>query len=271
MPPLRVIIPAFLVFGVVAGVGGYFLLRPEEPKRSPSPPVAPGSEHPPPGFGAPSGSAPAAPQPKLVVLVVFDQMRGDYMTRWAELYGADGFERVKKDGIWFSNCQIPYACTSTGPGHASLSTGAPPSVHGIIENEWYDRATGERMYCCQPKRVYDLIPPVPAELGKPGRGAANGYSPERLLAQTVGDALQESTKGKGRVFSLSIKDRTAVLMGGQKPDGVYCFDTRDGKFHTGAFYNRDAEHAWVKEFNPAPAGGVTLSDSWFIGHWDRLK
>jgi hypothetical protein len=122
------------------------------------------------------------------------------------------------------------------------------------------------MYCCQPKRPYDLIPPVPADLGKPGRGAANGFSPERLLAQTVGDALQESTKGKGRVFSLSIKDRTAVLMGGQKPDGVYCFDTRDGKFHTGAFYGRDAEHPWVKEFNNGKP-----ADAWFNENWDRLK
>jgi predicted AlkP superfamily pyrophosphatase or phosphodiesterase len=80
-------------------------------------------------------ATPDAP-PKLVVLVVFDQMRGEYPARWAAHYGPGGFERMKREGVWFSQCHIPYACTSTGPGHASLATGAPPSVTGIIENEW---------------------------------------------------------------------------------------------------------------------------------------
>ena len=97
MPRIPVIFAALLVFATVAGVGGYFLLRPPEPKRTPQP------EQPPGGDPKPSPNPPEAPQSKLVVLVVFDQMRGDYMSRWAELYGADGFERIKKNGIWFSN------------------------------------------------------------------------------------------------------------------------------------------------------------------------
>jgi hypothetical protein len=209
-------------------------------------------------------ATPDAP-PKLVVLVVFDQMRGEYPARWAAHYGPDGFERIKREGAWFSQCVIPYACTSTGPGHASLATGAPPSVTGIIENVWYDRATAARVYCCQPNRPYDLVPPVPLELGKPGRGAATGFSPERLLAETVGDALRAAHPAS-RVFSLSIKDRTAVLMGGQKPSGAYCFDTRDGKFHTGAFYRPDGPHPWVAEFNASK-----LADKWFDTTWDRFK
>ncbi len=174
---------------------------------------------------------------------------------------------MKREGIWFSECHVPYACTSTGPGHASLATGAPPRDHGIIENEWFEREPSPmRVYCCQPKtRPYELVPPVPKELGPPGRGSDTGYSPERLLAQTVGESLQEHTQGKGRVFTLSMKDRTAVLMGGQKPSGAYCFDTRDGKFHTGAFYGRDAAHPWVTEFNNAK-----LADSWFEAKWERL-
>jgi hypothetical protein len=263
MPPLRVIIPAFLVFATAAGVGGYFLLRPPEQKQAQHPHPAPNA--PPDDPNQPGAHPPTAPQGKLVVLVVFDQMRGDYISRWAEFYGPDGFERIKKDGIWFSECHVPYACTATAPGHASLSSGAPPSTHGIVENIWYDRKTAEQMYCCQPSRPYDLVPPVPADAGKPERGSTLGFSPERLLAQTVGDSLVESTKGKGRVFSLSIKDRTAVLMGGQKPNGVYCFDSRDGKFHTGAYYGRDAEHAWVKELNNSK-----LADSWFDTEWTRL-
>ena len=63
------------------------------------------------------------------------------------------------DGAWYADCHIPYACTSTGPGHASLVTGAPPSVHGIIENDWYDRTAAARIYCVQPTRPYDRVPP----------------------------------------------------------------------------------------------------------------
>jgi hypothetical protein len=254
---LYIVVPLLLVG---AAVGAFFAFRPEPAKVDPAP--APGEQPPPPAPPAPSASA----GPKLVVLVVFDQMRGDYMARWAEQYGPDGFERIKKEGIWFSNCHVPYSCTSTGPGHASLSTGAPPSVHGIVENEWYDRKAAARVYCCQPDRPYDLVPPVPADLGKPSRGSGLGWSPQRLLAQTVGDSLHDATQGKGRVFSLSIKDRTAVLMGGQKPNGVYCFDTRDGRFHTGAYYGRDAAHPWVTEFN-----ATKPADGWFDQKWERLR
>ena len=257
--PVLYLLLAVLV--LAAAAGGYFALRPAPPAPTPEqqPGPAPGQPPAPPVSGA-GGS------PKLVVLIVFDQMRGDYMTRWAELYGPDGFERLKRDGIWFSDCHIPYACTSTGPGHASLATGAPPSVHGIIANVWYDRKSAAPVYCCQPTRPYDLVPPLQSTTKEPSRGSAIGYSPERLLAQTVGDALQDATKGKGRVFSLSIKDRTAVLMGGQKPTGAYCFDTRDGLFHTGAYYGRDAAHPWVTEFNNSKR-----ADSWFETKWERLK
>ena len=265
MPRIPVILGALCLMALVAGVGGYFLLRPPEPERR-APHGQPDPNAPPDTPGAPGSDPKAATDAgKLVVLVVFDQMRGDYLSRWADLYGPDGFERMKKDGVWFSECYIPYACTSTGPGHASLATGAPPKDHGIVENVWYDRKTGLPMYCCQPNRPYDLVPPVPKELGLPSRGSAVGYSPERLLAPTVADALSAATKGQGRTVSLSLKDRTAVLMGGQKPAAAYCFDTRDGKFHTGAFYRTDP-HPWVAEFN-----GTKPADAWLGKSWDKLK
>ena len=213
-----------------------------------------GREQPNPGGPTPTG--------KLVVLVVFDQMRGDYLTRWAEQFGPDGFERIKKNGVWFSEVYLPYACSSTGPGHASISTGAPPSVHGIIENDWYDRAAASRVYCVQPTRPFELVPPPPK--GSATRGSETGFSPERLLAETVGDRLQ-ATSAKSRVVSLSIKDRTAVLMGGKKPTAAYCFDTRDGLFHTGAYY-RDAVHPWVAEFN---ASGKV--HEWIGKEWTRFR
>lgn len=256
MPRARFVLP-FLLACAVGAFAAYQFLRPPAAERAPP---EPGPQPP----GAPPASAAGEPA-KLVVLVVFDQMRGDYLARWAPHFGPNGFERLKREGAWFGDCHLPYACTSTGPGHASLATGAPPSAHGIIENEWYDRAAAAHAYCCQPARPFDLVPPVPPELGKPGRGSATGFSPERLLAETVGDALR-AAHPTSRVFALSLKDRTAVLMGGKNPSGVYCFDTRDGRFHTGAFYGRDAAHPWVAEFNAArPA------DKWFDATWDRFK
>src|SRR5262249_25103319 len=214
--PLRI---ALILLPLVVGlaVGAWFLFRDHrEPEPTPEP----------------------APASKLVVLIVFDQMRGDYVERWAEAFGADGFERIKQHGVWYSNAHLPYACSSTGPGHASIVTGAPPSATGIIENEWYDRAKAAKVYCVQPLREYPLVPPIPPAAGKPDRGEEIGFSPEQLLpgVTTVGDALHAASGGRGRVFSLSIKDRTAVLMGGRKPTGVYCFDTRDGRVHTRDVY-----------------------------------
>ncbi|HEY1190496.1 MAG TPA: alkaline phosphatase family protein, partial [Gemmata sp.] len=150
MPRLWIIIAVLLAFFTAAGVGGYFLLRPPQPE---GPPRQREQPHTDPGPAPQPGTDPKAPAPdapKLVVLFVFDQMRGDYLARWAPLFGPDGFERIKKEGVWFSECYIPYSCTSTGPGHASLSTGAPPRDHGIIENEWFDRDKGVKVYCCQP-------------------------------------------------------------------------------------------------------------------------
>lgn len=218
---LRVLVFLFLVAG--SAVGGWFLVRSLQNRPSDNP-VNPSNTA--------NGGA------KLVVLVVFDQFRGDYLERWANEFGKDGFERIKRDGVWFANCHVPYACTSTAPGHASIATGATPSVHGIVENAWLDRKDGHLVYCVQPSREYALVPPLPANAGKPERGSEIGFSPENLLAPTISDALR--TSGKGRVVSLSVKDRAAVLMGGKATNSssptVYCFDLRDGKFHTDAYY-----------------------------------
>src|SRR5262245_53175664 len=89
-----------------------------------------------------SGDEEAA-SPRLAVLIVFDQMRGDYLIKWEKLFGEGGFRRLQKEGAWFQNCHYPYAHTMTAPGHASLATGTSAYKHGIIDNEWLDRATGK--------------------------------------------------------------------------------------------------------------------------------
>jgi len=102
------------------------------------------------------------------VLVVFDQMRGDYLTRWDGLFGAGGFHRLEKQGAWFQNCHYPYAGTVTAVGHASMLTGCSPATHGIVANEWRDRASGEEVSCVASER-YLCVPPVPPETGPDGK------------------------------------------------------------------------------------------------------
>lgn len=201
-----------------------------------------------------------AERPRLVVLVVFDQLRGDYLTRWEPLFGAGGFRRLGRDGAWFQNCHYGFANTMTAAGHASFLTGCSPSETGIVGNEWFDRSTGKEVYCVASSR-YQRVPAVVS-----GRGDTKGISsPERLLTLTVGDVLKDRTLGKPRVVSLSCKDRSAVLPAGKKPDGCYWFDSETGTFVTSTYY-RDELPLWVTEFNAAhPA------DRWFGHDWTKLK
>lgn len=210
------------------------------------------------------GAAPAAEEnrPRLAVLLIFDQLRADYLTRWHDLFGDDGFRRLEREGAWFQNCNYPYADTMTGAGHASLLSGCPPATHGIIDNEWYDRGAGAVVSCVASDR-YQRVPPGPP----PAKGARNptGVSPDRMLAPTLGDALKEATGGEGRVVSLSLKDRSAVLPAGRHPDACYWFDPAGGTFVTSTYY-RDRLEPWVEAFNRGKP-----ADRWFGHDWMRLR
>lgn len=206
--------------------------------------------------------APPAPQrPRLAVLVVFDQMRGDYPQRWHELFAADGgLRRLQLEGAWFQNCHYPYSHTVTAAGHASLGTGCTPAKHGIVGNDWYERAAGSSVYCVASER-HEQLPPRAGNAKHKG-----GCSAERLLAPTLGDALKAATAGRGRVFGLSIKDRAAILPAGHKADGCYWLDTDTGLFVTSTYFTPKL-HPWVAAFNeltPRPA------DRWFGKDWTRL-
>jgi hypothetical protein len=203
---------------------------------------------------------PAAGRPRLAVLVVFDQMRGDYLDRWASLFEEGGFRRLCSQGTWFQNCHYPYSGTQTGPGHASLAAGCSPDRHGIVANEWYDGQAGQEVYCVGSDRAR----PVPALPTPPGKKRKGASSPERLLAQTLADSLKEATSGKARVVALSLKDRSAVLPGGKYPDACYWLDDNTGQFITSTYY-RGWPHSWVSAFNKA---GVI--DRWLGRSWDRL-
>jgi predicted AlkP superfamily pyrophosphatase or phosphodiesterase len=215
---------------------------------------------PPPAVTAPPGPEVAPPpRVKLAVVVVVDQLRADYLDRWKALFGPDGFARLLADGAWFENCHYPYATTTTGPGHASVLTGCSPDRHGIINNEWYDRAAGADVYCAGVPR-YTPVPPDPNLSAKAKRRGAG--SPDRLLSPTVADALKAATGGRGKVVGLSLKDRGAVLPCGKTPDGAYWFDDR---FCTSTYY-RDALPKWAAGLN---ASG--LADQWFKKPWEKLR
>jgi hypothetical protein len=206
--------------------------------------------------------------PRLAVLVVFDQMRGDYLERWRSLFGEGGFRRLQTEGVWFQNCHLPYAYTFTGPGHASLATGCSPERHGIVDNEWYERSSGRSVYCVASER-FEMLPPEQGEQGSDNEArkerAAGGRSPEWLLVPTLADALKEATGGKARVVALSLKDRSAVLLGGRQPDACYWFAPWRGTFMTSTYYGTRLR-PWLAEFNrDRPA------DHWFGQAWNRLR
>jgi Type I phosphodiesterase / nucleotide pyrophosphatase len=196
--------------------------------------------------------------PKLVVLIVFDQMRGDYAARWENLYDKDGFGRLLHEGAWFQNCHYPYAFTLTGPGHASLVTGCPPCKHGIIANEWYDRTLRQPIGAVATTK-YREVSLLAQPLSKPG-----GAGPDRRRLLSVGDSLK-TAKPRAKVVALSIKDRSAILLAALRSTACYWFSTALGLFVTSTYY-RDTPHDWVEAFNrERPA------DRYFGKDWIRLR
>ncbi len=204
-------------------------------------------------------------KPKLGILLVFDQLRGDYISRWQDHFVKDGFLRLTSEGTWFENCHYPYSGTVTGAGHATLTTGATPSIHGIVGNDWYDRKEGKISYCAGSSR-WTSIPPIPEVIAAPGTMVKKRSSgtPEKLRAETLGDALKRYTNNQGKVVSLSFKDRSSVLPGGMKPDYCYWFDSSSGKFHTSTYYSNKIT-PWLSDFNESK-----FIDQWRNKSWEKL-
>jgi predicted AlkP superfamily pyrophosphatase or phosphodiesterase len=201
-------------------------------------------------------------RPRLVVLLVFDQFRGDYLDRWGHLFGEGGLKRLTAEGAWFKNCHYDYAFTFTAPGHASLATGCGPDQHGIVGNEWYDRSAREVISSVQSER-YQPVPLPPPKKGKENERVLGAW-PGRRLQPTVADILREMHKGKCRVVSLSLKDRSAILLAALLADLCFWFSNGQGQFVTSTYYPEPP--GWVNEFNRGrPA------DGWFGKDWTPLR
>ena len=180
-------------------------------------------------------------RPKLVVVLVIDQFRYDYLMRFRPYFVKGGFNRLLDGGAVYTDCRYDYATTTTGPGHATLLTGAYPNTHGIIENDWYDRRQKREVYCVQ-----DLNTRIVADQKK--ASPTPGYSPRNLMASTLGDELRMATDFRAKAVSISVKDRAAVLMGGHEPSGAYWYDVGSGRFVSSTYY-MPALPAWADEFN----------------------
>jgi hypothetical protein len=181
--------------------------------------------------------------PKLVVIIVIDQFRGDYLDRYRDQFGDAGFRFLFDHGAYFPNCNYDYANTRTGPGHATLFTGAYSNGHGIVSNEWWDQKK-KRMVTSVEDDDTKLVG-VP-EATEPQ--AKTGASPHNLLADTLGDELKLATEGKSRVFAISLKDRAAVLPGGFSADTAYWIEPKSGAWITSTYY-REQLPSWVQNFN----------------------
>jgi predicted AlkP superfamily pyrophosphatase or phosphodiesterase len=180
--------------------------------------------------------------PKLVVVIVIDQFRGDYLERYRDQFGDAGFRLLLDHGAYFSNCNYDYANTRTAPGHATLFTGAYSNGHGIAANEWWDQKK-KRMVTSVEDDSTKLVGAAPDKMGDKA-----GASPHNLLADTLGDELKLATQGKSRVFGVSLKDRAAVLPAGYAGDAAYWIEPKTGAWITSTYY-RDALPKWVQDFN----------------------
>jgi hypothetical protein len=188
-------------------------------------------------------------RPKLVVVIVIDQFRGDYLERYRDQFGDGGFRVFLDHGAYFSDCNYDYANTRTAPGHATLFTGSYTSGHGIISNDWWDPQKKKRVTSVEDDAT-KLVgigrdeKPAQAELGRGTPGA----SPHNLMSDTLGDELKLATGGKARVFAISLKDRAAVLPAGFSGDAAYWIDPKSGAWITSTYYRPDLPE-WVRNFN----------------------
>lgn len=191
-------------------------------------------------------------KPKLVIGIVIDQMRYDYLTKYANRYGKDGFNRILKNGFSLENAHLNYIPTYTAVGHTSIYTGTTPSEHGIISNNWYDKFLKKSIYCVD-DTAYKTV----------GSNSDNGQkSPKRLYTSTITDQLHLAQNMHGKTIGISMKDRAAILPVGSTANAAYWYDGEDyNTWITSTFYTEKLPK-WVKEFNANNKADAYLNKSW---------
>jgi predicted AlkP superfamily pyrophosphatase or phosphodiesterase len=192
-------------------------------------------------------------RPKLVVGIMVDQMRWDFLYRYASRYGNDGFKRMLGEGFTCENTFIPYAQTVTACGHATVYTGSLPSIHGIMGNEWYDKQKGRSVYCVEDDGVTAV-----------GSTKSLPMSPKNMTVTSMCDELRIATNFKAKVIGIAIKDRGGILPAGHSANGAYWYESSTGNWISSSYYMKELP-AWVNAFNQR-----RLSDSLYRLNWNTM-
>lgn len=201
-------------------------------------------------YSQPELNSSALARPKLVVGIVVDQMRYDYLYRYYDKYQEGGFKRMLNEGFNCRDHHYHYSNTSTGPGHASVYTGSAPAIHGILANDWYVPALNKNMNCVADSTVSGV------GTDKNGKG-----SPRNMLVTTMTDQLRIANNFRSKTISIALKDRSAVLPGGHTSSGSYWYDGDTGNFVTSSFYMTQLPE-WVQAFNAKKLAAKYLEKGW---------
>jgi predicted AlkP superfamily pyrophosphatase or phosphodiesterase len=190
-----------------------------------------------------------AETPKLVVAILVDQLRYDYLERFDQHFTTNGFKTFTEQGAFLTFARYPYYPTKTAPGHATFLSGSGPSVHGVIENDWFDKKTRRSMYCVEDKSVQGV-----------GTASPKGQmSPRNFMGTTFSDSMR--THYGSKVIGISMKDRGAVLPAGKKPTGAYWFESKSGLFVSSTYYMTELP-AWMQEFNARKLPASYIGKTW---------
>jgi predicted AlkP superfamily pyrophosphatase or phosphodiesterase len=190
-----------------------------------------------------------------VLLIAVDQFRQDYLERFGDLFGRNGFKRLMRDGAVWEQAHYDHTPTYTAPGHATMMTGAYPAETGIVGNEWIERETN--------KRITSVSDTTVKSLG--GNANESAASPRRLMTSTVGDELRLATNDRSKVIGISVKDRSAILPAGRHANAAYWFSAASGNMVSSTYYFPGLP-AWVSDFN-----NKRPADKFFNARWDRLS
>jgi len=194
-------------------------------------------------------------RPKLVVGLVVDQMRWDYLYRYYNRYTNGGFKRLINEGFSVENTFIPYTPTYTACGHTCIYTGSVPAIHGIIGNDWYNEETKKNVYCTEDSTVTTVGSTPSAE---------GNMSPKNMLTNTITDELRLATNFKGKVIGISLKDRGSILPAGHAANGAYWYQGSTGNWITSTFYMKEVP-TWIADYNK-----LKLANKFYAKNWETL-
>jgi predicted AlkP superfamily pyrophosphatase or phosphodiesterase len=198
-----------------------------------------------------SSATSALPRPKLVVGIMVDQMRWDFLYRYYDRYESGGFKRMLNEGFSAENTNIDYATTVTGIGHTTAYTGSVPALHGITGNEFIIQATGKTMYCAGDTTVQTV-----GSSSKAGQ-----MSPRNMLTSTITDELKLATNFRSKVIGIALKDRGGILPAGHSANAAYWFDDASGGWISSTYYMTELPN-WVKKLNDQKLPQKYLKKDW---------